>query len=713
MEYPPSKGEPEQVGQMTTSLDTTALQIAADRAGLKTPDQSTNLSMQQVDKRRFQLWMLTAVVTVLVMISLLMISSELGTSLPTWIPEQMFKIAVFVVVIMLALYTLEKEFQLRKVCKLLFDEQFERSILTRRLNVVDTLLAANKAINENQNPEQVLKTISRQATIFLEENDLSIYILQRGGGTLQLSGDESEFHVRAASLAMDSRQSKYLRGQGQQGRDIFAVPVIMMDKSLGAVVLGTEPGKLDSMETILALSLFSEQCATAIALAHFQEQQEIAETQQIHHDKHDQLTGLLTRHAFMQEVEGIIQNYDGRAPKIAMIFIDLVGIKTVNDQYGYHVGDGVISKFAEHMLSNMPSNAISGRFSGDQYVIAVYDFSSQNYSMKFATKLRARLVEPLVVDAQEIVIDACFGVAIPEIFEVTADELMRDAQLAAQNAKLATSHNVVMFEPSMRTELKEKAELKGAIRQALDNDEIEIIMQPIFDLKEKKIIAAEVLMQWIHPQKGHIAAGSFLSMAMESGHAREIDQRVFQKSCAALRTLRNYGVSIPFHINLFPSYLNSDNVVDGIRNIVETANLEPSDFVLEVTENDKLLTDQKTLDNLAKLKEMGYKIALDDFGTGASGLSYLNRLPVDILKIDKTFTKDLNQGIGSGSNIVSVFINLARNLNLNIIAEGIENDKQLEVLEELGCNQGQGYFLGKPMHLKNFLNKLQSEQTEV
>ena len=190
------------------SQNVSELQRAAGRAGVRLDNNAKELDLGSIDRRRTQLWMLTAGVSIVVIIDLLMIGSELGASLPIWIPSQMLKTALFVVFILLGIYTLEKEYQLRKVPRLLLDEQFERDVLTRRLKVVDTLLETSKAINSNMDPEQILRTIARQASYFLEENDLSVFFVQRGGGILQLNGLENEAHSKAAISVIESKQSR-------------------------------------------------------------------------------------------------------------------------------------------------------------------------------------------------------------------------------------------------------------------------------------------------------------------------------------------------------------------------------------------------------------------------------------------------------------------------------------------------------------------------
>lgn len=219
--------------------------------------------------------------------------------------------------------------------------------------------------------------------------------------------------------------------------------------------------------------------------------------------------------------------------------------------------------------------------------------------MELAEQLRSDLSKPFVIGSQEFRMDARYGVAIPETYDFNVDELTHDAQPAAFHAKQDSKQQILKFNHAMREGIEDKAGFRSELRRALDQDEIVISLQPILDLQDRSLVGAEVLLQWLHPERGYIPASSFISLAIETNLVNEIDQRVFQKSCAAMRMLQDQGFKIPLHINLFPGFLHSDNAVRQVRNIIGTAGISAQSFVIEITENDDLLTDSKTHDHLA------------------------------------------------------------------------------------------------------------------
>ena len=304
---------------------------------------------------------------------------------------------------------------------------------------------------------------------------------------------------------------------------------------------------------------------------------------------------------------------------------------------------------------------------------------------------------------------------MPETFEVDAGELVRNAQMAMQEAKRRGGNGVATFDSSLVEDLDRSLDLEDELRKALDNDEIGITLQPIFDLDTMQPVAVETLVRWMHPEQGLIPANAFLPFAERTGQLKEIDQRTIQKSCAAVRALRDRGFELPVHLNLFPGYVSSPDLVPALSRILETTGVDARSFVLEVSEDNPQLLDESTVGNLVALKKAGFRIALEDFGTGSRSIESLNVLPVDGVKLNRSFIHNLGTGDGSRKRVVESLTAIAERMNLEIIAVGIENDRQVEMLRDSGCGYGQGFFLAKPVPLKSFLDyyKPAEEQTSA
>ncbi len=696
----------------SVALSAVHIQKAAHRAGLGARN-NTELSLESIDRRRIQMWSLIAGLLAVILISLTLIGNEFGLNLPDWLPSKYLRIGVLGVVVLLGLYVIEKEYQLRRISRYLIDEQFQTDVVTRKLKAVEILLESTKAVNRGNNSEFALKTIVRQAIVFLDEDNICLYVRQGDNKPYPAAGNKNQGLEVLGQSVMEKNQSQCVHNKkGEQGM-LFAVPMTYRGNMLGALCLKTERKDLDTFETLMTLSLFSEQAATAVASAHLREQKEIEDSQQAHQTAHDPLTGLMNRSFFIERLDRLIAQYGDDAPHVALVFFSIDDLKRVNNSLGFAVGDAVIEGYAEHIRSTIPDNAIAGRFGGDEFMVALADIGGYEEAIAIAHNLKSGLNKTLTIGNRKLSVTSSMGVALPETFEISGTDLIRDAHIAIQEAKKQGGNTISRFDSNLFDSAERKFSLEEDLRRAIDNDEIGIHLQPVFDLDTREPVGLEALMRWQHPESGVVPAGSFIPFASKSGQLKEIDQRVFQKSCAAIRGLQDHGFNIPVHVNLFPHFLNSTDLVPSVKRILDTADVSPESFVIEISESDPLLESLQTQENIKRLKEIGFKVALDEFGTGTSGLGSLSHLPVDMVKIARSFISDLSEGQESQNELVSTILNLAQNLHLRVIAVGIENDRQLEILRDMGCEFGQGYFLGKPLPLKPFLDAYKPENSTI
>ncbi len=696
-------------------LNTKRLRSTASKAGLHAGRDALKLSLENIDRRRIQIWALTLIMLFLIFLTMALVTGDFGFELPAWLPEKYLKIGIFVLVILYGLYVIEKEYQLRVLSRFLVDEQFQHDVLNRRLKVVETLLESSKAINQGVDEQRALDVIIRQATLFTEDNDVCVYLKKSTGVIVAVAGNRNQGLHDLARAVIGRNQSQYSRSSTESGVFQFGVPISQRGGVLGALCLRTSKQGIDTFETLMVLALFAEQASAAIANTRLREQLSIQDSQRVYSSNRDTITGLLTRTAFTAELKSRLAAYSDRSPNVAVMFIDIDGLQRINSSMGYGVGDAVVKHFASALQGLTPSSGIIGHFGADEFMVALFDISGYAEASDAARTMRAGLSDPLLVGGRKLRITASFGLAMPETFEVDAGELVRNAQMAMQEAKRRGGNGVATFDSSLVEDLDRSLDLEDELRKALDNDEIGITLQPIFDLDTMQPVAVETLVRWMHPEQGLIPANAFLPFAERTGQLKEIDQRTIQKSCAAVRALRDRGFELPVHLNLFPGYVSSPDLVPALRRILETTGVDARSFVLEVSEDNPQLLDESTVGNLVALKKAGFRIALEDFGTGSRSIESLNVLPVDGVKLNRSFIQNLGTGDGSRKQVVESLASIAERMNLEIIAVGIENDRQVELLRDSGCGYGQGFFLVKPVPLKSFLDyyKPAEEQTSA
>ena len=693
----------------SVALTASDVKSSADKAGVKS--RSNELSLKTIDRRRLQLLATSIVISLLVVLTLTLFANKSIISLPSWLSPNIIQLCIFLMVALFSFYAIEKEIHLRKLSKYLIEQQFESDVLTKRLKSVESVLESTKAINHSETIDRALEKIIDQAKHLLDENDICLYLVRSDGNLTPSVGNVEQKLVSLASLVMEHNQSRFGKDPKQPDYIHFAVPVSSKNLQLGALGMSSKNLKVDTFETLMTMSLFAEQCAAAVALAQLDQQHDIQEHQEAHFDSHDKETGLFNRTTFFTELEKRITRFGDDAPQIGIIFIEIDDLRRYNNSLGFVIGDAIIQRNAEWLDKSISEPHFVGYFGTGTYMIALDGVSGYDEAMDFAERLRLKLSQPIPIGNHNVNIKFSFGVALPETFDVTAHDLVRDAHVATTEASSTGGDKVVRFEPDMLGSVDRAMDFESELRNAIRNDELNIQLQPIIEITSKEIVGVEALLYWQHPETGHIPASSFLPFAKKSGQLMEIDRRIFQKSCAAVRALQDQGLNVPVHVNVFPIFLNSNEIVESIKNILNITGVNATSLVIEISESDTLLESANVVENIRQLKELGFSIAIDNFGTGSSALSVLNRLPVDQIKISSLIINEV--GIKQGDNkLINSIITLANSLKLKILAIGVENDRQLEVLEELGCFYAQGYFIGKPLNLKPFLETYQSQDDD-
>jgi diguanylate cyclase (GGDEF)-like protein/PAS domain S-box-containing protein len=415
----------------------------------------------------------------------------------------------------------------------------------------------------------------------------------------------------------------------------------------------------------------------------------------------DALTGLPNRALFVDRIEHALARGRRDPSKVTVFFLDLDDFKTVNDSLGHAAGDQLLVEAGERLRQCLRPSDTAARFGGDEFSVLVEVAGGE--PIRLAERILTRLREPFIVEGTEVQISATIGIATSRRGS-TAIELLRDADVAMYAAKAAGKGGWRQFEPSMHESVRRRLELKGALERGIAGGEFALLFQPIVDIATGSVRGMEALVRWIHPERGVVSPAEFIPLAEETGLIVPLGRWVLGEACRAAVALEALGGDIPYmSVNLSPRQLQQPEVVAEIEQIITETGVTAARLVLEVTESAMMRDTDLMVTRLTSLRELGIRIAIDDFGTGYSSLNYLRHLPVDIVKIDQSFVTGIVHDSAQRA-VVATIIDLGHLLGLGLIAEGIELAEQREVLDELGCDLGQGYLWARPLELDAVLD---------
>jgi diguanylate cyclase (GGDEF)-like protein len=377
------------------------------------------------------------------------------------------------------------------------------------------------------------------------------------------------------------------------------------------------------------------------------------------------------------------------------MFIDLDDFKTVNDSLGHAAGDTVLQEVGQRLLAAVRPADTVARLGGDEFAILLDGIEDSAEAADVAGRILHALELPIDIEGRQVYPRASVGICVGG-GERDAEELLRNADVAMYMAKRDSKGGYRVFEPAMHERVVERMELQTELQQALVQGQFEIHYQPVVRLDQAADYGVEALLRWIHPTRGTIPPLSFIPLAEETGLIIPIGRWVLQEACRqGARLQRQFPRNPPLtmSVNLSVKQLQSETIVDDVRDALETNEFPPSSLVLEITETVMMVDTALAVERLNDLKALGVLLAMDDFGTGYSSLSYLSRFPIDILKMDRSFLSAEHENSGLAAAIIA----LGNSLKLNVVAEGIEAPAQIDSLRELRCDLGQGFFFAKPM----------------
>ncbi|MEO9079500.1 MAG: EAL domain-containing protein, partial [Rhodanobacter sp.] len=542
---------------------------------------------------------------------------------------------------------------------------------------------------------------------------LSEYVLHRG---VVLRVDNAEIEE------LERRGDVVTGRMGPPAVCWLGVPLIVVDEVIGLVVVqsyrsdvtygAADQELLSFVASQIANSLSRRHAAASLRRAYEQLEHRVEERtlalrkeiverehmqEQLKHQvMHDALTGLANRNFLRDRIERLLNlARNTPAQHCALLYLDVDRFKIINDSLGHLAGDEVLKEVATRLCSCVRHPDMVARLSGDEFAILVEEVLQPADAVIVAQRVIDAMAAPMRVAGKDIQVTVSIGIAIGDDHYLEADEILRDADSVLYRAKASGRKCYRLFDETMARNGVDVLAMESELRDALKHDQFEPYFQPICRLEGGHVVGYEALIRWNHPRRGLLLPGEFLKIAEESGLIEAIDWRMFELSCGLLLQYDQRDTFVTLNVSAL--HLRQENFDVRLVTLLELTGLPPSRVAVEVTEGALLDDPERVRAMLDRLRGKGVDAALDDFGTGYSSLSYLHSLPLRILKIDRAFVCELDKGANTSSTtVVAAILALARALNIQVIAEGIETPAQLDVLKDMGCELGQGYLLGRP-----------------
>jgi diguanylate cyclase (GGDEF)-like protein len=419
-----------------------------------------------------------------------------------------------------------------------------------------------------------------------------------------------------------------------------------------------------------------------------------------HQALHDALTGLPNRVLALDRIEQMLARARRQQLPVAALYVDIDGFKNVNDSFGHAAGDELLRAVATRLSSVVREGDTAARLGGDEFVVLVEGSTLDAGPELVAERLLDVLRQPYDMNGEigrELTVTASIGIAFG--LRASPDELLRDADLALYEAKAAGRDRYVLFESAMQTAAQDRLTIQMDLADALARHELFLVYQPTFDLQSEDVIGVEALLRWRHPARGTLPPADFIPLAESTGLIVPIGRWVLHEACHQAAVWRARGHQIGVSVNVAARQLDSDELIDDVHSALAESSLDPGLLTLEVTESTLMRDPDATTVRLSSLKALGVRIAIDDFGTGYSSLAYLRQFPADALKIDRSFISDIASSEHSAA-LIHTLVQLGKTLHIETLAEGIEDQIQLQTLQREQCDHGQGFLFSRPLDVE-------------
>lgn len=467
------------------------------------------------------------------------------------------------------------------------------------------------------------------------------------------------------------------------------------DANVSYEELARQANRISDIGTV-AVVLFA-----ALILALLQRQRTKWADHMAHQALHDPLTNLPNRLLFKDRVEHALARSERSDLKNAVLLFDLDNFKSVNDTLGHEVGDHLLIGVAERVSTCLRPADTVARLGGDEYAILLEDVESAKVAETVARRVLSSLDQPFVLKGHRVLVNGSIGIDVCTHLDPIED-ILANADVAMYAAKARGKGTCELYEPTMRHAIVTRVDLESDLRNALDANEFILQYQPIIEVATGTVAGVEALVRWMHPTRGLVPPLDFIPVAEQTGLILPLGKWVLETAAIQAKQWQlEHAMTPPLRVgvNLSARQLQDDGLIDMISEVLRSTGLEPSSLILEVTESVLMRDTQSTMEVLRDIKRLNVQIAVDDFGTGYSSLSYLKHFPVDVIKIDKSFIDGIENG-SEDAKLVRAIIQLGESLGLKTVAEGIETRAQLEELRRLGCKEGQGFYVARPLDQK-------------
>jgi diguanylate cyclase (GGDEF)-like protein/PAS domain S-box-containing protein len=590
------------------------------------------------------------------------------------------------------------------------DRELRENNITLEQKIEQRTKELNQAVDALQKSQSRLSTAMRVASLGSWEWDLIENRWQCSADTCRIFGCECESRKERPSPCMacvhpeDLHKIRQNREKAQRGE---------YPDSLDYTVLTSEGEKRHIHEQILLTFNSQGQPIKAIGTVQDITGRKQAEALIERQARFDALTELPNRRHLLERMEEGLARAKRHGNTGALMFLDLDHFKTINDSLGHQVGDQLLIEVASRLRDSVRREDLVARHGGDEFVVLLSEFSDDpeltaSHAQRIADKIQSALCAPYLISGHELHISPSLGISLFPTADEDVHDILKHADTAMYKAKEEGRNAVRFYRPSMQTKADERLALEKDLRLALEREEFSLHYQPQVDHKGS-LIGLEALLRWHHPHRGMVQPSTFIPVAETSGQIIPIGEWVMESACRQLRQWADRGLAREIQyisINVSPRQFHLQDFPEQVEQVLYNTGISPSRLKLELTEGIMIKKLSDTINKMRRLKELGVSIAIDDFGTGYSSLTYLKKLPITQLKIDRSFVQDIALDANDAA-IVETIISMARHLGLDVVAEGVETSEQLEFLLSRGCHTFQGYYFSRPLDLAALSNWLQ------
>jgi len=566
-------------------------------------------------------------------------------------------------------------------------------------------LAQNQAsFYQNELQSQTIITRFNNLTRFAND----IIILCDAEGTII---DANERALEAYGQSLDELRKKKLRGMCDMGDEECNVLWQKLSKN-DEIQFQSQQFRHDNSTfpvEINASWIEIEDRKLLQAIIRDVTERELAQERLTHQAEHDLLTGLPNRNLISALTKQALSKGVRNKTKTGILLLDIDRFKNINDTLGHTIGDKLLTILSERIKKTLRDTDTVARFGGDEFIVLVEDIQEISNLALLATKLLKEICSPIFIEQQEMYVTTSIGISVAPDDATHSDRLIQFADTAMYRAKDLGRNNFQFFTTDMNAHTQERLHLETSLRKALDRNELVVYYQPQFDMETKKIIGSEALIRWQHPERGLVPPNDFIPLAEETGLIDQIGQWVLEQACKQNKIWQLAGFDkLVVAVNLSARQFLNKNLSDNVFRTLISTGLDPQYLELELTESLLMYDVESSIKQMKTFSDKGVTLAIDDFGTGYSSLSYLHRFPIDKLKIDRSFVSPI--GVSNDTIIARTIIALAQEMQLQIIAEGIETQEQMDFLRQFKCHTGQGYYFSRPITAEDFTVLLQNQK---